>query len=130
MTLSLPGVRDTCGAPIVVLDTNVVLDWFVFRDTACDMLREALASGALRWCASAAMRCELADVLGRRVAQAWQPDLVALWSQWERRCVELVPIRPSGAASRLRCTDTDDQMFIDFALVHGARWLLSRDRAV
>jgi predicted nucleic acid-binding protein len=30
----------------------------------------------------------------------------------------------------MRCTDTDDQKFIDLALAHGARWLLSRDRAV
>jgi len=36
----------------------------------------------------------------------------------------------SGAALRLRCTDRDDQMFIDLALACGARWLLSRDRAV
>ena len=31
---------------------------------------------------------------------------------------------------RLRCTDADDQMFIDLAVSHRARWLLSRDRAV
>ena len=36
----------------------------------------------------------------------------------------------AGAATRLRCTDADDQKFIDLALGYGARWLLSRDRAV
>jgi predicted nucleic acid-binding protein len=30
----------------------------------------------------------------------------------------------------LRCTDPDDQMFVDLAHAAGARWLVSRDRAV
>ena len=49
---------------------------------------------------------------------------------WEQLAqpAELVPL--AGAAGRMRCTDGDDQKFIDLALGHGARWLLSRDRAV
>jgi predicted nucleic acid-binding protein len=31
---------------------------------------------------------------------------------------------------RLRCRDADDQVFIDLALVHRARWLLTRDKAL
>jgi predicted nucleic acid-binding protein len=116
--------------PIVVLDTNVVLDWLVFRDPSCTAFQAAFAIGAMRWCASVPMRNELAQVLGRGVAQAWKPDLAALWSHWDRDCDELAAPDPSPPASRLRCSDTDDQMFIDFALAHGARWLLSRDRAV
>ena len=116
--------------PIVVLDTNVVLDWLVFRDPGCAALGAALAARSMQWCASAAMREELAHVLGRGVAQAWQPDLAALWSQWLRDCVELPAPGPWPPATRLRCTDADDQMFIDFAVAHGARWLLSHDRAV
>jgi predicted nucleic acid-binding protein len=30
----------------------------------------------------------------------------------------------------LRCTDADDQKFIDLACAAPARWLVSRDRAV
>jgi len=30
----------------------------------------------------------------------------------------------------MRCNDPDDQKFVDLALAYGARWLLSRDRAV
>ena len=116
--------------PIIVLDTNVVLDWLVFRNPACAALGDALAVRTLRWCASAAMREELAHVLGRGVAQAWKPDPVQLWTQWERDCVELAVPTSLAPAMRLRCTDADDQMFIDFSLAHGARWLLSRDRAV
>ena len=116
--------------PIIVLDTNVVLDWLVFRNPACAALGDALAARTLRWHASAAMRDELAHVLGRGVGQAWTPGLAALWAQWERDCVELAAPTFLAPAMRLRCTDADDQMFIDFSLAHGACWLLSRDRAV
>jgi len=118
------------ASPVVVLDTNVVLDWLVFRDPGCDMLRDALATGAVRWCASAAMRGELAHVLGRGVARVWEPDIAALWTQWDLCCTELAEASSPSASPRLRCSDPDDQMFIDFALAHGARWLLSNDRAV
>ena len=116
--------------PIVVLDTNVVLDWLVFRNPVCAALGGALAAATLRWCASAAMRAELAHVLGRGAAQAWNPDLATLWTLWERNCDELAAPTFLVPAMRLRCTDADDQMFIDFSLAHGARFLLSRDRAV
>ena len=133
----MPPVADAT-LPIVVLDTNVVLDWLVFRNPACAALENALGDAlggaqpraTLRWCASAAMRDELAHVLGRGVARAWAPDLAALWTQWERDCVEVATPTFLAPAMRLRCTDADDQMFIDFSLAHGARWLLSRDRAV
>ena len=125
----MPSVADA-ALPIIVLDTNVVLDWLVFRNPACAALGDALAARTLRWYASAAMSDELAHVLGRGVAKAWATDPVALWTQWERDCVEVATPTFLAPAMRLRCTDADDQMFIDFSLAHGARWLLSRDRAV
>jgi predicted nucleic acid-binding protein len=118
------------GTTAIVLDTNVVLDWLVFRNPSCARLDDHFSSGRLRWLASAAMKDELAHVLGRGVCDAWTPDLPALWSTWDRHATLAEPIQPIGAATRMRCTDADDQKFIDLALAHGARWLLSRDRAV
>ena len=118
------------GTTGIVLDTNVVLDWLVFRNPSCARLDDYFASGQLRWLASTAMRDELAHVLGRGVCNAWTPNLPALWSTWDRHAAMAEPIQPMGAATRIRCTDTDDQKFIDLALAHRARWLLSRDRAV
>jgi predicted nucleic acid-binding protein len=40
-----------------------------------------------------------------------------------------VPTQLSGPGL-LHCSDPDDQQFLDLARVAGARWLLSRDRAV
>jgi predicted nucleic acid-binding protein len=113
-----------------VLDTNVVMDWLVFGNPACLPLAQALAARSMRWLATAAMRDELSHVLARGVAAAWEPDLDTLWKAWNQHVTEVPAVAASGAASRLRCTDCDDQKFIDLALVHGAQWLLSRDRAV
>jgi predicted nucleic acid-binding protein len=113
----------------IVLDTNVVLDWLVFRNATLAPIAAAIESGQLRWIATTAMRNELAHVLGRGVVSAWSPDESALWIHWDR-WVLVVDEPPKPALShRLRCTDVDDQKFIDLA-VSRARWLVSRDRAV
>jgi predicted nucleic acid-binding protein len=114
------------ATPVIVLDTNVVLDCLVFRDPGCAALVEWLSAGRLRWLASPAMRDELAHVLARGHLAAWQPDPTALFATWDRWASPAA----EGAPSRLHCTDPDDQKFIDAALTHRARWLLSRDRAV
>ena len=116
--------------PSVVLDTNAVLDWLVFGHPCCAGWTVRFASGSVRWLASTAMRDELAHVLERGIASRRAPDQAALWAAWECLAVPTEAVALTGAATRLRCTDADDQKFIDLALGHGARWLLSRDRAV
>src|SRR5712691_7807426 len=70
--------------PAVVLDTNAVLDWLVFRHASCVRWESRFAGGSVRWLASSAMRDELAHVLGRGVASAWAPDMGAVWATWDR----------------------------------------------
>lgn len=113
----------------VVLDTNLALDLLVFDDPACEPLREALARAELRWIATAAMRDELARVLG-------YPLIVARLARMERNAQQVLAsfdaqarILPAPPAAACRCDDPDDQVFIDLAVAHGAR-LLSKDRAV
>lgn len=116
--------------PLIVLDTNVVLDWLVFRNPGCAALHTALAADEVRWIATAAMRDELAHVLRRGHLDAWQPDLPAVWSAWDRHCDTLAALPATAAPGRLRCSDPDDQKFIDLAVRAPAHWLVSRDRAV
>ena len=118
------------AVPLVVLDTNVVLDWLLFRDPECVALQAAIIAGEARWIATREMRDELAHVLGDGRLDRWQPDLPALWSAWDGYCMPLAVPTPQGAPGRLRCSDPDDQKFIDLAVVGAARWLVSRDRAV
>jgi predicted nucleic acid-binding protein len=115
-------------APVVVLDTNAVLDWLVFRDPVVEPLIAQLEAGCLYWVACSSMREELVHTLSYRKLQKWSPDPVRALTAYDRL------VKPAAAPPRsvpaMRCADPDDQVFIDLALAHRARWLISKDRAV
>ena len=111
-----------------ILDTQVVLDWLVFRNPATVALAAALEDGRLRWLASAAMRAELEHVLDRGVAAAWRPDRRAVAQAFERLSQPAEPLPYPAIA--LRCTDPDDQKFIDLALQQRVTWIFTRDKAL
>lgn len=118
---------------VVVLDTNAVLDATVFADPGMRPLIDAITSGQLRWLASPPMRLELQRVLdGRLLAprlahtQAQRDGALAWFDRWA--CLQNEP--PPDLLPRLRCSDADDQLFIDLALHCQARYLVSHDRAV
>jgi len=117
-------------APLVVLDTNVVFDWLLFEHPDGLTLGEALGRSELRWIATPTMRGEFAHVLGRGALDAWTPDRTALEAAWDSHCANVPDPPPDSLAPRFRCSDPDDQKFIDLAVVHGPCLLLTRDRAV
>jgi len=116
------------GGP-VVLDTNIVLDLWVFDDPASAPLRERLHDGDTRWVATAAMREELARVLdyphiARRLsARAITADTVL--GHFDRHA----QLQPDAPRAPYVCKDADDQKFIDLAVQHGAA-LHSKDAQV
>jgi predicted nucleic acid-binding protein len=114
----------------IVLDTNVVLDWLLFRDPSSRSFAAAIAVQGLRWVASLAMREELASVLSRGLAQARNTEPAVVLAAWDAQVtlVEAAPVLPS--AMGLQCSDPDDQKFLDLAHAQRASWLLSRDSAV
>lgn len=114
---------------MIALDTNIVLDLFVFDEPAVQPLKDALRSGRLRWIATAAMREELARVLA-------YPQIVPRLAYYQRsadevlatfdRMVHLQDVAPKASVT---CKDADDQKFIDLAVAHNTP-LLSKDHAV
>jgi putative PIN family toxin of toxin-antitoxin system len=115
--------------PSIVLDTNIVLDLFIFADPATPALRAALDAKALRWIATQVMRDELERVLAYthilpRMAyyQVTAEDVLARFDAH----VELLEVAPKA---RYVCKDADDQKFIDLAVAHQTL-LLSKDKAV
>ena len=123
----LPLLMSSPYAPKIVIDTQVVMDWLVFKDARVLPLVEAIHSGRVLWIGTPDMQAELLHVLGRGVAADRQPDLDAIRRTFADWChpVELPP-----PAVHLRCRDPDDQIFIDLALAAKAAWLISRDKAV
>jgi predicted nucleic acid-binding protein len=117
------------AAPLkIVIDTQVIMDWLVFKNPSVAPLMHAVQSGALSWIGLAAMKAELLHVLGRGIAANYGPDLVWIDQAFAQWCqpIEREPL----PAIRLVCRDKDDQMFIDLALAEQASYLISKDRAV
>ena len=115
--------------PALVLDTNIVLDVFVFNDAAAQPVREGLSARRWDWIATSAMRAELERVLGYpqimpRLAfyQLAASDVLAHFDAHARRV-------PAAAKAPVTCSDADDQIFIDLAVAHRSI-LLSKDKAV
>lgn len=114
---------------VLVIDTNVVLDLFVYEDPATLPLRAALAEPLTRWLATAVMREELRRVLAypqvlKRMA-ARELTAEAVLTAFDARA-QLADIAPKAPYT---CKDADDQKFIDLAAAHAAV-LLSKDKAV
>lgn len=120
----------TGNVPSIVLDTNAVLDWLYFRDPRCAALAEAVTAGRVRWIASEAMRDEIEQVIVRGSLGARWPDGAASVRDGWQRWATMVDASAPAAQLALRCSDNDDQKFIDLALAARAVALLSADRAV
>jgi len=123
------------ASPIdAVIDTNVLLDWLVFDDPDGLAVGAAVRAGTLRWLLTPAMHEEATDVFGRlgrlpelqrwRHREAHAHAMLATWA------TPVPAPDPLPFAQRVRCTDPDDQVFVDLALARRVPWLISRDRAV
>ena len=120
---------DATSRPVVI-DTNIVLDLLLFRDPSTAALAQGLAQASLVWHATTAMRGELQRVLTYPAMQSWlartdRDDAAGILAQFDRLSQVHAEV-PTGAP---RCSDPDDQKFIDLALALQAL-LLSKDRAV
>ncbi len=113
----------------MVVDTNIVLDMFVFNDPATLTLKDALTANTYQWIATQAMRDELERVLAypKIEARLTRHTLSALdvLTHFDAQA-ELVAV---AAKAVLTCADPDDQKFIDLAVAHQTV-LLSKDQAV
>lgn len=114
---------------MIVLDTNIILDAFLFNDPATLPLKAALAAKEIQWIATPPMREELARVLDYpKIAVRlafYQLSAASVLAQFD----ELVHTVDAAPKASVTCTDPDDQKFIDLAVAHAAT-LLSKDNAV
>jgi putative PIN family toxin of toxin-antitoxin system len=117
----------------LILDTNIILDLFVFNDPDLATLKPALLAGLenkqLNWIATTDMRIELERVLTypkitprMTFYQVTADDVLAKFDQ-------LATLVDPAPKAKWVCKDPDDQRFIDLAVQHQAT-LLSKDQAV
>lgn len=117
------------SASPVVLDTNIVLDLFIFADPAVAPLRGLLQARRLHWLATRPMRDELERVLQythlqpRMQYHGVTAQHVLAAFDTGARLAEVAPRAPHA------CKDADDQKFIDLAVAQRAM-LVSKDKAV
>ncbi|WP_372659445.1 putative toxin-antitoxin system toxin component, PIN family [Hydrogenophaga sp.] len=122
-------MRENLETNAMVLDTNILLDLFVFEDPATNGLREAIDGLSHRWLATVAMREELLRVLVYpQIAKRMAARHLAA-SEVLHRFDQRVCIVAEAAKAPYTCKDADDQKFIDLAVAHRAV-LLSKDAAV
>jgi predicted nucleic acid-binding protein len=124
-------------AKIVILDTNIVLDLFLFQDPRTEPLREQLHSGQLDWRATQHMRNELERVLT-------YANISAKLTFYNKTATDILAnfdhhaklTQAPTAKAPYTCKDADDQVFIDLAAALATQnpeahvSLISKDKAV
>jgi putative PIN family toxin of toxin-antitoxin system len=113
----------------VVLDTNIVLDLWLYNDPATPALHAALTAKEVQWLSTQVMRDELERVLAYpHIVQRMQLgnlNAAHILSKFDAHAV-LKPVSPKAPYT---CKDGDDQKFVDLAAEHRAQ-LISKDKAV
>jgi predicted nucleic acid-binding protein len=116
----------------IVLDTNVCLDVFVYRDARCAHVVAALQAGVAEAVTRADCRDEWLRVLDYpqfRIDAAQRRRVVAEFDATVRLLAPGDSAPPADAVLP-RCADRDDQKFLELALGAGAAALLTKDRAL
>ena len=115
----------------VVIDTNVCLDLFVFRDTRWDRLLAALQDGTIEAVTRADCRMEWLIVLGYAQLKLDDNARQRSMAQFDAVIHCLPGSAPETDAVRLPvCKDRDDQKFLELARDAQASALITKDKAL
>lgn len=120
--------RPSLSTNPLVIDTNVLLDIFVFQDPATVPLREALFSGGFDAVRADITLSEFADVISRekfKLTAGQRDEILEKWQRYSRRLAD-----SDIQKSPWKCKDRDDQIFLDLAYTLRPCHLLSKDLQV
>jgi len=112
----------------VVLDTNILLDIFVFNDERAINLKQALVDGSIPAIASQKTLLELADVISRPLFELDEDAQTSILAQWQS--IARLHDDSNLATAPWKCQDPDDQIFLDLAYQLRPATLISKDNAV
>jgi putative PIN family toxin of toxin-antitoxin system len=118
------------AAKRIVLDTNIWLDWLLFRDESVSYLQKAVTDGRAEVVIDAACEAELERVLAYDFAKhTLDPAAQAACLAECRRIARRIDDAAPEAERKLlpRCADPDDQKFLELALAAHAECLVTKD---
>ncbi len=113
---------------VVVFDTNVLLDLFVFNDFRALYLKQALIEGEIDALATPATLEEFVDVIARPLFSLEQVQQEQIFLQWQG--LARVIDDKNLLKSPWICQDPDDQVFLDLAFTAKPCTLISKDNEV
>jgi putative PIN family toxin of toxin-antitoxin system len=117
--------------PIIVIDTNVCLDLFVFHDPRWNFLLESMKNGAVRAVTRADCSQEWRIVLTYPHLPLDDDSRSASAAQFDALITRLPDTpSPDNAVKLPICSDPDDQKFLELARDSGARVLITKDKAL
>lgn len=112
----------------VVLDTNILLDIFVFNDERALHLKQAMMDGSIPAIASQKTLLEFADVISRPLFKLDESTQESILAQWQS--IARLQDDSNLATAPWKCQDPDDQIFLDLAYQLRPAILISKDNAV
>lgn len=112
----------------IILDTNILLDIFVFKDPSIHELMKALQNKEYLAITCEAILNEFDEVIGRSIFALTLEEQEQI--RIEARRLHQIETAPTITPAPFTCSDPDDQVFLDLAHFHKPSTLLSKDKAV
>lgn len=114
----------------IVLDTNVCLDLFVFRDPRWQLLLDAMQQRSVQAVTRADCRMEWTLVLAYTRLKLDALAQLQITAEFDALITLLDTPMPENAIKLPLCRDTDDQKFLELAFAAKASILISKDKAL
>ena len=112
----------------IILDTNILLDIFVFEDVRADRLRNTVLNRQIKTYSNQTSVEELRDVISRPLFALEEGQQVKIMGQWQSLSQSIEDLKLKAAP--WKCQDPDDQVFLDLAFTVRPSILISKDNAV
>ena len=112
----------------IILDTNILLDIFVFEDVRADRLRNAVLNRQIKTYSNQTSVEELRDVISRPLFALEEGRQAEIMGQWQSLSQSIEDLKLEAAP--WKCQDPDDQIFLDLAFTVRPSILISKDNAV
>jgi putative PIN family toxin of toxin-antitoxin system len=112
----------------IILDTNILLDIFIFKDVRADRLKNAVLNRQIKTYSNQTSVEELADVISRPLFNLEEGRQAEIMGEWQSLSQSIEDLKLEAAP--WKCQDSDDQVFLDIAFTLRPSILISKDNAV